>query len=73
MDRIRAALGTSPMRYLEHWRLRAARHLLADTEQPVDSARAAGFADPLYFSRRFRAATGQSPSVYGAEARGATG
>lgn len=73
MERFRAAVGTSPMRYLEERRLRETRHLLAETELPVASvARASGFADPLYFSRRFRSATGQSPSAYRAVAQGAS-
>jgi AraC-like DNA-binding protein len=46
-------------------RLRHACRALVQTDAPIsDIARTHGFADPLYFSRRFRAFTGESASTY---------
>jgi AraC family transcriptional regulator of arabinose operon len=60
-----AQLGTSLMAHVEHQRMELARNLLAVTGLPVSQvARKVGFADPLYFSRRFRAATGVSPTGF---------
>ncbi len=51
--------------YLTELRISRARELLAMGEGSVaDVARDSGFRDPLYFSRVFREATGQSPSEY---------
>lgn len=51
-------------------RLTEARRLLAFTLLPVaEIGYRLGFPDPAYFSRRFRAATGESPSVYRARFR----
>ncbi len=61
----REQLGTTPMQFLENQRLQRAGQLLAHTGQPVAQvARAVGFVDPLYFSRRFAKAFGQSPRAY---------
>ncbi len=60
-----AQLGTSLMARVEHQRMEHARHLLAITELPVGHiARRVGYTDPLYFTRRFRARTGMSPSEF---------
>lgn len=61
--RFNARLGISPMRYLQRIRLEVAHRLLLTTTQPVNAvAQQAGFDDPLYFSRVFKQATGQSPA-----------
>lgn len=59
----RAELGTSPQRFSEQLRLDTARSLLTTTNLPVgEVARETGFADALYFSRRFRKQLGCAPS-----------
>jgi AraC family transcriptional regulator, arabinose operon regulatory protein len=60
----RVELGTSPQRFGEKLRLENARQLLAQTNLTVaEVAGEVGFADPLYFSRRFRRAFGRAPSA----------
>jgi AraC-like DNA-binding protein len=59
------SVGVPPHRFLIEERLRHACRALVQTNRPIaDVARAHGFADPLYFSRRFRALTGESASTY---------
>jgi len=54
-----------PHRFSIEERLRRACRALAQTDAPIaEIARTHGFADPLYFSRRFRAFTGESASTY---------
>lgn len=61
----RCAYGTSPARWLEERRLERAGVMLASSPLAVqDIALAAGFADPFYFSARFRRRTGLSPSAW---------
>ena len=58
----RDELGTSPQRFSEKLRLDCARDLLMQTNLSVgDVAAEVGFADPLYFSRRYRRAFGLPP------------
>lgn len=60
-----AALGTSASRHIEALTMIEARRLLAFTRLSVaEIGYRLGFADPSYFSRRFRAVTGESPSDY---------
>lgn len=60
-----AQLGVSPSAYLESQRIAQARLLLEHTPRPVaEVARSVGFADPLYFSTRFRHLVGVAPSHY---------
>lgn len=60
-----AEVGAPPARHLAQLRLRRACRLLAETAMPVrEIAAEAGFADPLWFSRRFRAFAGMPPSAY---------
>jgi AraC-like DNA-binding protein len=55
----------TPMRRLSEFRLARARTLLLRTDSPIrEVALATGFRDPLYFSRLFRRATGQSPTEF---------
>ena len=57
--------GHSPVDYLIELRLQKARELLAGTHQPIAVvAELSGFADPLYFSKVFRARIGLPPSIY---------
>lgn len=59
----RSAAGTTPMRWLRHQRLQAARTLLLATDQPLRSIAAqVGFADEFQLSRVFRRDAGKSPS-----------
>lgn len=70
----REQVGTPPQRYVERQRIVAASQMLAFTSSPIAVvASAVGFADPLYFSRRFRTVVGRSPSAYRDEARRGSG
>jgi AraC family transcriptional regulator of arabinose operon len=61
----RAQLGVTPQQFVERRRLEAACRLLELTTRPIASVAAeVGFPDPLYFSTRFRAHTGHSPTQY---------
>lgn len=61
----KSAMGTSPIRYLNDYRLSVARELLLHTDKSIKSvAEAVGIPDPFYFSRLFRTAYGQSPQTY---------
>jgi AraC-like DNA-binding protein len=71
VERFRQATGTSPMRYLERLRMEEARRRLEEDLPVARAAELAGFEDPLYFSRRFRALHGVAPSSYRAVAGGA--
>jgi len=58
-----AAYGVTPVAYRRHLRLRRARELLVTSQKNVSEvAHAAGFSDPLYFSRVFRRTFGVTPS-----------
>lgn len=66
-----AQLGTSLMSHVDRRRMDLARQLLAITDLPVATVAArTGFTDPLYFSRRFRAATSLSPTAFRTRERG---
>ncbi len=59
--------GISPQEYLFAIRIGKAKQLLSCYDNPMsikEVAFAVGFEDPLYFSRRFRAETGETPSHY---------
>jgi AraC-like DNA-binding protein/mannose-6-phosphate isomerase-like protein (cupin superfamily) len=59
----RAAAGTTPMRWLRHQRLHAARGLLLTTDLPLRViATRVGFKDEFQLSRVFRRDTGRAPS-----------
>lgn len=61
----REHVGVPPLRYQSDLRMARARELLDSTTMPVAAvAEACGYGDPLYFSRHFTQAHGQSPSVY---------
>lgn len=61
----KSAMGTSPLRYLNDYRLTVARELLLHSDRSVKAvAEAVGIPDPFYFSRLFRSAYGQPPQTY---------
>ena len=61
----RTNFGCGPATGLELVRLEHARTLLMRTNMSVTAiARDSGYADPLHFSRRFRAVLGRSPRAY---------
>lgn len=61
----RERFGFAPIDYFLRLKVQRACRLLDRTAWPVARvAQEAGFADPLYFSRRFRVVMGQSPRAY---------
>jgi AraC-like DNA-binding protein len=63
--RFRDVLGLSPIRYANEWRMRIAQDLLATTEATVGAiARRVGYDSEEAFSRAFKRAHGQSPSLW---------
>lgn len=61
----RAATGMGATAYIEQHQIQEACRLLAFTQLPVSEiGYRLGFIDPSYFSKRFRAARGQTPSDY---------
>lgn len=61
----RAQVGVTPQRYIENQRIAHAQRFLETTDWPIgEVALKSGWTDPLYFSRRFRAATGSTPTAY---------
>jgi transcriptional regulator GlxA family with amidase domain len=68
----RRQLGASPLEYQTQLRMARARALLDGSTMSVASvARAAGYDDPLYFSRQFSGVHGLSPRAYRARPTGA--
>lgn len=69
-----AALGVGFNRWVEELRLRQACRLLDATDRTVAAiASQLGFADPFYFSARFRRYAGMSPRAWRARGREAPG
>jgi AraC-like DNA-binding protein len=63
--RFREVLGRSPIRYLTEWRMHIAEDLLATTDLGVGAvARRVGYDAEEAFSRAFKRAHGESPSVW---------
>ena len=61
----RKLLGTSPMRYLQDYRMEKAAKLLTSTETSVsDIAEMTGFASPSYFTECFREKYAATPTAY---------
>ena len=57
--------GTSPIAYLNHYRLTVASDLLKETTLSITQiSEAVGFSDPLYFSRLFQRVFHVSPRAY---------
>jgi AraC-like DNA-binding protein/mannose-6-phosphate isomerase-like protein (cupin superfamily) len=71
-EQFRRATGETFQKFLKHRRLRFARALLESTELGVTEAcHAAGFNDPSYFGRAYRARYGIAPSRTPSVRRGA--
>ncbi|HAT09470.1 MAG TPA: AraC family transcriptional regulator [Planctomycetes bacterium] len=66
--RFRTQVGCPPLEYHLRLRLRRAAALLESGDASIASVAAAvGYTDPFYFSRRFRAVYGLSPSAWRAQ------
>jgi len=60
-----SVMGRSPRNYLSYVRLERAKALLVETSTPVtEVGDLAGFGEPAYFTRVFKAHTGQTPTEY---------
>jgi len=63
--RFRASTGCSPMEFVLHARMEAAKRLLAQGDQKIAATAAAlGFFDQSHFTRTFRRVTGVSPRTF---------
>jgi transcriptional regulator GlxA family with amidase domain len=63
--RFRELLGRSPIRYLTEWRMHLAEDLLVTTDLPVGAiGRRIGYDAEEAFSRAFKRAHGDAPSVW---------
>lgn len=63
--KVKTLLGTSPMEFLREARIRKATQMLKESSKSVSEiAYQCGFSDPKYFSKCFKASTGQTPSEY---------
>lgn len=63
--RFRRATGNTPLDYLQNLRITAAKHLLEDEFQPIQSiASAVGYQDVLFFRKLFKRHTGVAPAAY---------
>jgi signal transduction histidine kinase/AraC-like DNA-binding protein len=61
----RQELGTTPIKYLQRYRLNQACHLLLDSDKTItEIALKVGFTDAGYFSRLFHREIGVSPDKY---------
>lgn len=61
----RQELGTTPIKYLQRYRVNRAKQLLKEnTNSITEIARLVGFSDSGYFSRIFHRETGMSPDVF---------
>ena len=64
-ERFREVLGLAPIRYLTGWRMHVAEGLLHTTDLPVAAvARQVGYDSEEAFSRAFKRAHGEAPSVW---------
>ena len=63
-------LGTSPIKYLNHYRLSVASEYLINSSESIQSiAEAVGIPDQFYFSKIFKATYGSLPQQYRKNAR----
>ena len=64
-ERFRDTLGVPPIRYLTGWRMHVAQDLLTSTDLGVAAiARRVGYESEEAFSRAFKRAHGEAPSVW---------
>lgn len=62
LRRFQAETGTSPKRWITHWRINEACRRLEETDDPIAAiARAVGYGTPVAFRQRFRAMKGVPP------------
>ena len=61
----RQELGTTPIRYLQRYRVNRAKQLLRNSEKSItEIALMVGFSDSGYFSRIFHREAGMSPEAF---------
>lgn len=61
----RQELGTTPIEYLQRFRINQSKRLLKETSQTItEIAMNIGFSDSGYFSRIFRRETGMTPEIF---------
>jgi signal transduction histidine kinase/DNA-binding LacI/PurR family transcriptional regulator/AraC-like DNA-binding protein len=61
----RQELGTTPIEYLQRYRINQAKRLLKESQQTItEIALSVGFSDSGYFSRIFRRETSMSPEAF---------
>lgn len=61
----RQELGTTPIKYLQRYRVNQAKTLLKNSHKTItEIAREVGFSDSGYFSRVFHRETGMSPEIF---------
>lgn len=61
----RQELGTTPITYLQRYRINQAKSLLKESQKTItDIALSVGFSDSSYFSRIFHRETGMSPEAF---------
>lgn len=61
----RKNMGTSPLAYLNSYRISVASEMLKQTEESINKiSTSVGFHDPAYFNRLFRRTFGVSPRTY---------
>lgn len=63
--RFRRATGYSPIKYVQHLRVEAAKQMLETTGDSIDEvAWEVGYEDPAFFRRLFKRMTGVTPGAY---------
>ncbi len=60
----KAAFGTSPIRYLNAYRIERAKRYLENDARVTEAALSVGFSNPVYFAELFRRHTGLTPSGF---------
>jgi AraC-like DNA-binding protein len=61
-DRFRTLVGTTPIQYVNRWRVTSAEDLLMQSDQSIDAIRRTlGYTSGFAFARAFQASTGMSP------------